>query len=123
MHRTEKDDIRGHDPGLEPLSEEELRRERKHYGPKENPAYEPENMNEKERSHSGGKDGGIAWPHRDVTDIGESLVEAEAENASVDQNRTEKAAKGTLGKEPHDLESDVGTPGTSDDAGAGKKGR
>jgi len=122
MRGADKDDIKGHEPGLEPLSEDELRRERKNYGPGEEAAYEPENMNEKERSHVGGKDAGIDWPHRDAKDIGDSLVEAEAQNASVDQNRTEEAARRDLGKKPRDLESEVGTPGTSDDAGSGKKG-
>src|SRR5579884_293337 len=122
MAKAEKSDVKGHYPVLEPLSKDELQRDHKHYHPQEDRAYEPENMNEKERSHTGGKDAGVDWPHREPYDIGDSLVEAEAENASADQSRTEKAANRSLGKKPHDLESDVGTPGTSDDAGAGKKG-
>lgn len=100
----------GHDPGAESMSEDEIRRECKNYAPQEDPAYEPEHMNEKERKHTGNKDAGLNWPHREAYDIGPSLVEAEAENAADDQQRTEQQAKKTLGKQPKDLEAQVENP-------------
>lgn len=44
----------GHNPGNEPLSEDEVRREREHY--------------------AGPREAGTTWPHQEAHDIGESLV-------------------------------------------------
>lgn len=71
----------GHNPGAEPMSEDEIRRERANYGKTASPAYEWENMNEKERSHAGHHEGHEAaedesWPHDKAHDIGESLVDS-----------------------------------------------
>lgn len=107
----------GLDAGAAVHSEDEIRREHRHYKPHADPAYEWRDMDEKERKHAGRDDAGTDWPHKKAYDIGDSLVEAEAENASVDTARTEEAAKRTLGKKPKDLESEVGTPGTHENAG------
>lgn len=108
----------GHDPGVEPMSADELRREREYYAASEEQAYEWEHMNEKERKHTGHEDAGTNWPHRKPYDLGQSLVEAEAENASVDQARTEDAAEKMWGKDRKDLEEEVGATGTYENVGA-----
>ena len=75
--------VAGHDPGIEPMSEDEIRRERENYARKANPANEWEHMNEKERSHAGHNPGheddeDKSWPHDEAHDIGESLVDSAA---------------------------------------------
>jgi uncharacterized membrane protein len=64
----------GHNPGDEPLSEDEVRREREYYAAFTEQAYEWEHMNEKERQHAGPPEEGTAWPHEEAHDLGESLV-------------------------------------------------
>jgi len=64
----------GHNPGNEPLSEDEVRREREYYAALAGQAYEWQHMNEKERKHSGAPEEGTAWPHEEAHDVGESLV-------------------------------------------------
>lgn len=61
----------GHDPGLEPLSEDELRREREFYGSE----WKPEDAKEE---HHAGAEQGMLWPHKEAHDLGESLVEVAA---------------------------------------------
>lgn len=69
----------GYDPGAEPLSADELRREREYYGAVS--ATNPDrNLTRQERA---GADpalrGKTAWPHQEAYPIGESLVETETE--------------------------------------------
>ncbi len=74
-HRTAKGilkEIVGHDPGAEPLSADEIRREQEHYGPERDPAYEWENMNEKERQHAAPPEPGTVWPHKTPFDEGDA---------------------------------------------------
>jgi uncharacterized membrane protein len=64
----------GHNPGNEPLSEDEVRREREYYAAFKGQAYEWEHMNEKERKHAGPPEEGTVWPHEEAHDLGESLM-------------------------------------------------
>ena len=111
----------GHNAGAEPLSEDEIRREHRDYGSDADPAYEWSNMDEKERKHTTPHSPEYLWPHKEAHDIGQSLVEAEAENASTDTARTEQQAKHTLGKKPKDLETEVGAPGNYRNAGEDRR--
>jgi len=66
----------GHNPGVEPLSEDELRREREYAaGGHQVAEWKPEN--EKEKRHAG-EEPGTVWPHEDVHDLGEDLVDVAA---------------------------------------------
>lgn len=120
-HRPHRREWTGHNAGAEPLSEDEIRREQRDYGSDADPAYEWNNMDEKERKHTTQHSPETVWPHKEAHDIGESLVEAEAENASTDTVRTEQQAKQTLGKKPKDLETEVGAPGKYKNAGEDRR--
>jgi uncharacterized membrane protein len=63
----------GHNPGVEPLSEEELRREREYAAAGHRVAeWEPETDQEKRHA---GQEPGTLWPHEDVHDLGQDLVD------------------------------------------------
>jgi len=64
----------GHNPGVEPLSEDELRREREFYATSGRHGAEWKPETERERQHAGDEPGTL-WPHEEAHDIGESLVE------------------------------------------------
>lgn len=76
-HGLRDSGYRGNQPGLEPLSEDEIRRERDFYAAPGHRAagWQPEN--ERERSHAGDEPGTV-WPHEEAHDIGEDLVDAAA---------------------------------------------
>ena len=67
----------GHQAGLEPLSEDELRREQEYYASGEHKEWTPET--DAERRHAG-YEPGTMWPHEVAHDLGESLVEVAAES-------------------------------------------
>jgi len=70
----------GYNPGAEPLSADELRREREYYGAAEQQAEEWANLSEREKQ---GADPALAettWPHREAHGMDESLAKAEAQD-------------------------------------------
>ena len=120
----------GHNPGAEPLSADELRREREYYGASESQAYEWQNMSDKERAHAGcGPE--TDWPHREAYDIGRPLVETEAgqqsatsgtmgTTASPGGTTGSTASSGTANRSAQNRErsADTEDPGHYDNAGA-----
>lgn len=72
---SENEQLSGQHPGVEPLSEDELRREREFYaGPGQKVSeWTPETRRERELS---GDEPGTLWPHKEAYDIGEDLVES-----------------------------------------------
>ena len=64
----------GHNPGNEPLSEDEIKREREYYAASKGQAYEWEHMNEKERQPAGPPEEGTTGPHEEAHDVGKSLL-------------------------------------------------
>jgi uncharacterized membrane protein len=64
----------GHNPGVEPLSEDELRREREFYAARGHRVDEWKPETERARRLAGDEPGTL-WPHAEAYDIGEDLVE------------------------------------------------
>jgi heat induced stress protein YflT len=79
----------GHDPGAEPLSADELRRERDYYQSFERQGDE---WGEIERGALTTGLPGTEWPHSTAHDTGKSLASAEAQNAASDAARTTRPA-------------------------------
>lgn len=73
----------GHHPGLEPLSEDEIRREHEFYGKAEDLDSEWKQMTAKERQRASDEPEGTRWPHREAYDIGEALVEAATDDTGA----------------------------------------
>ena len=96
----------GYDPGAEPLSEDELRREREYYGAV-NASNPDRNLT---RADQAGADpalrGKTAWPHEEAYPIGESLVETETE-----PNAVGSFGDSTLGTRPADRASVIAEGG------------
>jgi hypothetical protein len=84
----------GYDPGAEPLSADELRREREYYGSVSSAKADPSLT------------GKTAWPHEEAYPIGESLVETESE-----PNTTASFGDSTLGTRPSDRASKLAERG------------
>jgi hypothetical protein len=86
----------GHNPGAEPLSEDELRREREYYSAFERQGDEWTREEREQRrtgsTYEGGTLEGTRWPHTEAHPIGESLAGAEASNAAIDKDRTANQA-------------------------------
>lgn len=95
----------GHDPGAEPLSADELRREREYYS---SSAQQGRQWSETQRLEQESDLPGTMWPHREATTIGESLPRAEAENAALDRQRTAAQAPSPMQEAARDTGAVVG---------------
>jgi uncharacterized membrane protein len=90
----------GYDPGAEPLSADELRREREYYGAVDN-AHPDRHLTKWDRlDEDPSLRGKTAWPHEEAYPIGESLVETETE-----PNAVGSFGDSTLGTRPSDRAS------------------
>ncbi len=91
----------GHNPGAEPLSADELRRERDYYSAADSQGREWEREELEQRPTGSAPEGGTLegtrWPHTEAQPIGKSLAGAEASNAAVDADRTARAAGSSIG--------------------------
>jgi hypothetical protein len=93
----------GHNPGEEPLSADELRREREYYSAAQKQGEEWEREEREQRptgsTMEGGTLTGTRWPHEEAQPIGRSLAGAEASNAAKSAEETGRP-----------IESDVDSP-------------
>ena len=69
----------GYNPGAEPLSADELRREREYYGAAEQQADEWESLTEQEKQDADPALRDTRWPHREAHPMEESLEKIERE--------------------------------------------
>jgi hypothetical protein len=95
----------GHNPGAEPLSADEIRRERENYSAKDDEWTREEWLSGK----GGDPDAGVAWPHNEAYDIGSDLPRAEARNAAVDKQRTLNQAPSPMREASRDTSAAIGS--------------
>ena len=73
----------GHTPAAEPLSEDEIRREREFYAKAEGLDRAWKHLTDKERQRASDEPEGTRWPHGEAYDIGEALVQAATEDTGA----------------------------------------
>lgn len=82
----------GHNPGEEPLSADELRREREYYSAARQQGEEWTREEREQRQTGSAPEGGTLegtrWPHEEAQPIGKSLAGAEASNAAASKEET-----------------------------------
>jgi hypothetical protein len=101
----------GYNAGAEPLSADELRREREYYSAADRQGDEWR-REEREQRQTGSAPGGgtlegTRWPHTEAQPIGQSLTGAEASNAGIDAGRRETGS--SLG-DASPTRSDIDSP-------------
>lgn len=91
----------GHNPGAEPLSADELRREQDYYSASDSQGREWEREEREQRQTGSAPEGGTLegtrWPHTEAQPIGKSLAGAEASNAAIDADRTARTPGSSVG--------------------------
>lgn len=94
----------GHNPGAEPLSADELRREREYYSAFERQGEEWRREQHEQRStgstNEGGTLEGTRWPHSEAHPIGESLAGTETSQPYSDAARETRSGTGNDVKQP-----------------------
>ncbi len=91
----------GHNAGAEPLSADELRRERDYYSAADRQGNEWRGQDSQQRQTGSAPEGGTLegtrWPHTEAHPIGQSSVGAEASNAARDVRSTTRSAGSAVG--------------------------
>lgn len=90
----------GYNPGAEPLSADELRREREYYSAAERQGNEWEREEREQRETGSAPEGGTlegtVWPHQEAQPIGKSLTGAEASNAATSSEQSGRQVRNDM---------------------------